>query len=698
MLLKHLYDYAHSRNLLADPAFAPKAVRWIIDLDSEGNLIGLGPTQTGDEKRGKKFDCPKTKRAKVAGGVSEFLADGVTAVFGLEGDPEKLAKETAKKQVDRRRNNASKQHAFLEQIQSANDSDECKGHLSAVVSFGRALKDGEPPPFIRYGTKADDDGRKEKKPAWWIRRADGSEVKLGPENFSFRVNDRLLLEDEGIRDWWRKQYSAEVSATKSSATRGLCIVTGKPDQPIARTHSVKIGGFADSPPGGAALVSFEKSSKAFASYGFHEGLNCPTSEDAATAYCTALNALMQDDNTHLREAGGTVLCFWAKETKTVGSWMSSLLNKPDPQTVADFMKAPWAGVDRELAKKDSFIAVTLKGCAGRTAISHWVQEPLDQAVANFVTWFADLDLDVPLRQAPKAAKKAADKKTEYNPLSIYWLANSTVREAKDLRPETLSQLYRAALERAAPSTVLIKPILAQLRSKLADKDYNLIYDQSRFALLKLILNRNRKESDMEIRPQLTADTDDPAYNCGRLLSVLSETQKKAHDYKLEGAGVVERYFGTASVSPASVLPLLIRLNRHHLNKIRKSPKWGGDDKFLEDVIEMLSVKFMPSGEKRPPKFPRTLNLQEQGRFALGFYQQQAEDARARIAGRVLGYLKETVPTAHAEVLALREGNLQAYYENVSQHYGSASFKEWSDKKRQKAKTSSSNESDLFDNE
>ncbi|MBM4164581.1 MAG: type I-C CRISPR-associated protein Cas8c/Csd1 [Lentisphaerae bacterium] len=624
MLLKHLYDYAHSRNLLDDLAFEPKAVRWIIDLDSEGHLIGQGPTQTGDDKRGKEFDCPKTKRVKVAGGVSEFLADGVTAVFGLEGDPEKLAKETEKKQVDRRRNNASKQHAFWEQIQAANDADECKDSLSEVVSFGRALKDGEPPPFIRYGTKANDDSRKETKPAWWIRRADGSEVKLGPENFSFRVNDRLLLEDKGIRDWWRKQYVAEVNATKAEAHRGLCIVTGKPDQPIARTHSVKIGGFADSPPGGAALVSFEKSSKAFASYGFHEGLNCPTSEDAATAYCTALKALMQDDNTHLREAGGTVLCFWAKETKMVGSWMSSLLNKPDPQTVADFMKAPWAGVDRELAKKDAFIAVTLKGCAGRMAISHWVQEPLDQAVANFVTWFADLALDVPMRQAPKAAKKAEDRKSEYNPLSIYWLANSTVREAKDLRPETLSQLYRAALERAAPSTVLIKPILAQLRSKLADKDYKLIYDESRFSLLKLILNRNRKESDMEIRPQLTADTDDPAYNCGRLLSVLSETQKKAQGYPKGFTGVAERYFGTASASPGTVLPLLLRLNRHHLDKIRKS----GNNAYEETVIRDILSHFK-SADRIPPVFPRHLDLQAQGRFALGFYQQQAADAAGR---------------------------------------------------------------------
>ena len=88
---------------------------------------------------------------------------------------------------------------------------------------------------------------------------------------------------------------------------------------------------------------------------------------------------------------------------------------------------------------------------------------------------------------------------------MYWLANTTVRETKDLPPEVLTQLYRAALENTAPSPLLIKPILAQLQSHLfRDENYNLIYDQSRFALLKLIVNRNRKETDMKIDPYLTA--------------------------------------------------------------------------------------------------------------------------------------------------------------------------------------------------
>ena len=90
--------------------------------------------------------------------------------------------------------------------------------------------------------------------------------------------------------------------------------------------------------------------------------------------------------------------------------------------------------------------------------------------------------------------------------------------------------------------------------------------QTRMALLRTILNRNRKEGEPMIEPQIF-ETNDPAYNCGRLLAVLGKAQQKAHEYKLEGPGVAERYFGTASTAPSSVFPLLIRLNRHHLSKI-----------------------------------------------------------------------------------------------------------------------------------
>lgn len=627
MLLKHLYDFAQSRRLLDDLAFSPKAVRWIVELDASGTLLGGGPQITGDAKRGKEFSCPQTTRPKVAGGVSEFLADGLTAVFGLDPDPD--AAMPVAKRVSRDTNNTAKQADFWRQIDEAAKATAHSG-LQALMAFRHGLP-ALVPQLLRWGTAPD--AKPGAKSAWWLRAASGDEVRLGPENFTFRINGELLLENEAIRQFWRGQHAGEVDGARGGYTRGLCLVSARENQPLAPTHNPKIKGVPNTQSFGAAIVSFDK--PAFGSYGFDQSLNAPTSEDAATAYCVALNWLLGQDDNSLR-LGQTSLCFWARETEAAGSLFARLLNRPDPQAVAQFLKSPWSGIERDLARKDQFFAVTLAGNSGRIVVRHWLQEPLDQAIEHFHDWFADLELKVPQRAPSKAGKKAdaSGKKTEFHPLSVYWLACTTVREAKNLAPDVPAQLYRAALEGTAPSVSLIKPILDQLHSKLVrDENYQLLYDQSRFALLKLILNRNRNDTTMEIKPELTAATDDAAYNCGRLLAILAAAQSKAHDYKLEGSGVAERYFGTASVSPASVFPLLLRLNRHHLNKIRKSERFGGHERFIEEQMQGVLSLFKPAKPGQPPVFPRTLDLQAQGRFALGFYQQQAAEAAARQAAR-----------------------------------------------------------------
>ncbi|HYV26337.1 MAG TPA: type I-C CRISPR-associated protein Cas8c/Csd1 [Candidatus Eisenbacteria bacterium] len=631
MLLKHLYDFAHSRRLLDDLAFDSKPVRWIIELDTDGNLLGAGPQATGDDKRGKEFSCPQTTRPKVAGGVSEFLADGLTAVFGLDADPE--GPMPAKKRSERDENNAHKRDDFWRQFAEAAQQTEHSG-LQAALKFRQRLVEPTPE-FLRWGKVQD--AKEGAKSAWWLRTASGTEVRLGPENFTFRVNGELLLENESLRQFWRDLHGREVAQTRTGFRTGICLISGRPDQPLAPTHNPKIQGVPNTQSFGASIVSFDKD--AFASYGFDQSLNAPTSDEAATAYCVALNWLIGHADHSLR-LSQTTLCFWARQTESVGSLFARLLNRPDPQSVAQFLKSPWAGIERELAHRDQFFAVTLAGNSGRIVVRHWVQEPLDQAIENFHEWFADLELHVPPKANPKSNKKpkASGKTTEFHPLSVYWLACTTVREAKDLAPDVPAQLYRAALERTAPSVSLIKSILNQLHAKLvSDENYNPLYDESRFALLKLILNRNRKDTDMELKPDLTADTDDPAYNCGRLLSVFNETQKKAHEYGLKGATVAEKYFGTASTSPAYVFPYLVKLNRHHLQKISKSAKYAGGERFLEEDIFSILARLGQTEEMRqkkiPPAFPRILDLQAQGRFALGFYQQMAADAAARQASR-----------------------------------------------------------------
>jgi CRISPR-associated protein Csd1 len=105
---------------------------------------------------------------------------------------------------------------------------------------------------------------------------------------------------------------------------------------------------------------------------------------------------------------------------------------------------------------------------------------------------------------------------------------------------------------------------------------------------------------------------------------------RAHDYNLEGAGVVERYYGSASSAPNSAFGILWRLHQHHLKKVSRNGDRGrAAAEAIKRRIAGIAALFPQSKPNVPPEFPRSFSLVEQGRFALGFYQQKAADDAAR---------------------------------------------------------------------
>ena len=612
MLLQHLNDFAISRKLLDEPAFEPKAIRWIIPIDSNGNLIGKGPNETfGDRKdKGQTYLCPKTVGNKNAGGVGDFLADGITSLFGLENDPQPKTKRNPSQREKRIKNNNDKFDDFWAKISDAYDV--TQSHLmKAIMKF--KPERGKIPSFLGWGLS--DNPSKNEKPTWWITKSSGVRTRLGNDNFSFNVEDSLVWEDEEyIKPYWREVFRKNHDSLQDNLRTGLCLITGKQEVPIERSHP-EIKRVPGGQPSGSRLVSFEKSSPAFSSFGLEQGNNSPCSVEASKAYTEALKFMLDRDNHSIR-LGQASCCFWTRnETDATGTF-GALLNQADPMAVANFLKSPWAGQEREVLRQEQFHAVTLAGNSGRIVVRHWMQTTLETATGNLHRWFRDLDLE-PVR-LPTGNEKMP-------PLALFRLACATVRDAKDLQTEVTAQLFRSALEGATPSLSLLHPLLNRLRVDMARDGSTALLNHSRFALAKLILNRNRKGNIMEITGQQDEKAEDAAYQCGRLLAVLAEAQAKAHDYQLEGAGVAERYFGTAMASPASVFPVLLKLNRHHLNNIRKSDKYKGHDRFLDEAIQEVSTKIYP--------FPRTLDLHAQGRFALGFFQQKAADRVAREAAK-----------------------------------------------------------------
>ena len=613
MLLQHLNDFANNRKLLDDLAFEPKAVRWIIPIDFDGKLVGKGPIETvGDKKdKGKIYLCPKTVGNKNAGGIGDFLADGITSLFRLESDPEPRTKRTPAQQEKRDKNNNDKFDDFWRKISDAHHA--TQNHLLKAIKQFQPER-GKMPSFLEWGLS--ENPSKNERPAWWITTSSGEKVKLGNDSFSFNVEGNLVLEEEVcIKPYWREVFHEENKSLQDILETGLCLITGDYEVPIERSHP-EIKRVPGGQPSGSRLVSFEKSSPSFSSFGLEQGNNAPCSVEASKAYTEALKFMMSRGDHSVRLGQTTVCCFWTRNKTDATSTWSALLNQADPKAVADFLKTPWSGQEREALRQEQFHAVTLAGNSGRIVVRHWMQTTLETATESLRRWFQDLEL-VPVRPPTDKEKMP--------PLALFRLACTTVREAKDLQPEVTAQLFRAALEGIAPSLTLLHPLLNRLRVDMARNGSTALLNHSRFALAKLILNRNRKDTIMQINEQQDAKAEDAAYQCGRLLAVLAEAQAKAHDYKLEGPGVAERYFGTAMASPASVFPILLKLNRHHLNNIRKSDKYKGHDRFLDEATQEVLTKIYP--------FPRTLDLHAQGRFAIGFYQQKAADRVAREAAK-----------------------------------------------------------------
>ncbi len=672
MLLRALYEFAQTartpwadampeKKHLADSLeFEQKPIHWLICLDATGRFQGFEPVTGVDN-----FTVPRTLEPKDSGQVAEFLVEKFETVMALGESA------TAKLKPDGK----AKHDHFWSRIQRA-ASETKLPELAAALAFRKTWPNDALPPGVVFAAHKAPKAR-EAKEQWMVETAAGMKpLREKPTmsiNCSFKVGDTILLQTPKILEWWSESFTGWLEQKRQKCINahggtGICVVSGKVGVAISDSHLPKIYGVPKTSAFGATLVSSE--SPSFHSYGLSgkdsDASYSSISVEAAITYGSALNYLLENEDYRIK-SGRFVFCFWAKQQSL--RFVAKLLTKPQPTEVRKFMLTPFSGLPGDLTEKtlNQFFSVALTGNSGRAVVWHWLQQSLTDTDSHLKRWFQDLDIAVIPHLPPEERPFA----------SIDDMCRATVRDPKDstnprdpnaLIADLPGLLYRAAVEgRDAPMALaIIKRALRRLDADLAkygpcilethlrkdDKGFfrsqlhpgtqNEITKakqpvppsgQARFALLKLILNRNRKKTDMEIKPTLTADTNDVAYNCGRLLAVFDALQWRAHEGKLEGPGVVERYFGTASTNPNAAFNILWRLHVHHLKKLSQLGDKGAAAAYaIETRIIEICARFDQTEamrEKRqPPGFPRVLDLRAQGRFALGFYQQKAADAEA----------------------------------------------------------------------
>jgi len=187
--------------------------------------------------------------------------------------------------------------------------------------------------------------------------------------------------------------------------------------------------------------------------------------------------------------------------------------------------------------------------------------------------------------------------------------------------------WRAAIckEQPFPQAMLgrIVPMLVPHILALAEEERKGVSERSQEypALLSLLYRRMalikayfiRKGGDHGMTTYLNPEHPHPAYHCGRLLAVLARLQQYALGDV--GAGVVQRYYSAASQTPGLVLGRLVRNAQNHLGK----PEMRGRTKEIKEIEDCLKEIHGKLGDN----VPRTLTLEEQSLFALGYYQQLA---------------------------------------------------------------------------
>jgi CRISPR-associated protein Csd1 len=621
-MLAQLVEYARHKQLVAEPGFAAKEIRWLANISRDGRFVGV--TSLEDGKRGRMFACcpdlqqPEMIAMPGALGVSQaahFLADTCGVIAGVRSLDKDGQTKTDTKSLEDTEKNVRKQVTFKLLI------------AKAAVN----VPDLEPIRTVLDSTES-----------LQALRDELEERKAKPtDKLSFQVSGTLILDSDSWHDWWRafrrqnfgKSASAEpegapVTLQPSSSESMLSLASAQPVIP-ASTHPklTKLG--VGSMATGASLVGFDKD--AFTSFGLEQGQNAAVSEDTASAYRAALDAMLE----RAPVLGQMKIAFWydhdpPEELDSFASLFEPNLAGNESSALERaraVYNAVRTGAHQARIGGSHYYALSLSGAAGRAMVRDWHTGTLEDFTRAVTIWFEDLEIT-------KASGAGSANPPGLN-RALMSLQRPKGRETQlddYLKPVRMLQLplWRAALEPNAPipfaavakimethrSEVVTGDFEAAIRSKSGPDETGAMLGRvyARMAILKAYHRRKaRTQGGHLMISSLDPNHPSKAYHCGRLMYLLANVQEVALGSDLN-AGVVQRYYGAASSTPALVLGRLTRLSQAHLGKI------SGDKPGLAFHLEkQIAAVWNALGKE----LPKTLTLEEQSLFALGYYQQLA---------------------------------------------------------------------------
>ena len=384
------------------------------------------------------------------------------------------------------------------------------------------------------------------------------------------------------------------SIEKDPLQKMVCLITGEESCVVETTTATMIPGSQAT----AKLVSFQSDS-GYDSYGRTKGYNAPISEEAEFAYTTALNYLLRSDSKNKFLLGNRTFLFWASSSSESGQKAEESLwsmlgfqdNDDDPNRrilqVREVFNSIYSG-QLTTSLEDKFYILGLAPNSARIAVTYWTEIPLKEFASMILKHFDDMDIiDTRKEKKPYFGLRAI--------LSSVTLGG----KVSDVTPNLPEALVKSIFQGLPYPQTLYSSCIRRIR---AENSIGI----SRAAIIKAYLNRLNNE---KINTMLDKENKNQGYLCGRLFAVLDKIQGDANGLH----SIKERYMNAASATPATVFATIINLSSHHSEKLNEGRKVYFE-KLKQEIVDKISAE----------GFPSHLDLQDQGRFFVGFYHQQQD--------------------------------------------------------------------------
>ncbi len=595
-MLKALYEYGIRNGLSTPPGFVRKSIRAYICLSGSGDYLGV------EKCEGESLICPDIGTMANSPDKCNPLAEKAGIVIWGDG-------------------------AKAEYFRSLLREGENDAPVLSVCL--RVLESSEITAHIRN----DADARK-------IKPID---------RISFLVDGKPAAADDAVRNWWTEYRAEHIKGEKKGSGMARCLITGEVTEPLDTVPKVnglqRVGGHS----AGEALFCFDKS--AFRSYGLKQSANAPVSEEAFVVVKDALDDLLAGAPAMYRRdrsrsfnpfapvfAGMKFVHWYDSEIEPeydvflpvfggIGRNDDEDDADDEPPSETDTEEQRIAADRKARADADRLVAsvrtgervlplvgeyhiLLVSGNNGRAMVRRYEHGSYETLANNLEMWNDDISLT-------NSIGTGTIRPTGLN-FRLMTLAKyqKNVRDSEQMKKE-LAGITPAIVSAITNGTPLPDAVasrsLKYIKSRLVSPDEN-----DRFAhmpdgiscqWLKAWANRKRRMRKEEalIMPYYDKNFPSAAYHCGALMAIYADIQRTVMpDVK---SGIVDRYYTSASTTPALVLGRLEMIEKHHIAKI----EWGALARFFESSLNEV---YSCLGED----LPKVLDLEEQTYFAIGYRQ------------------------------------------------------------------------------